>query len=778
MKVFIRMRVMSFFESAICLANARCVDSIQRIIYAAIVAAAATAPSTAVPTAPEKSSVLPTEQRIFIPIMDHWRHATGEQLGAEAIDFDDSTWTAVDLPHSYNAADGADAGGYYRGSAWYRKSIVVPEELNGKRIWLQFEGVSFTADVYIDGVRVGPQHRGGFSTFNFDVTSYLPAGSHMIAVKVDNSRALEKTMPPQAGDYTKAGGIYRDVYLVAVDPVHISLSERLGDTGTNIATPGVYWTTTKITRDSAVVSAKVKLHNQAATPRTVDVIASVTEGDRGAEQWQKVSICNLGAGVSEHTCDLSGTIKHPRLWNGRIDPYCYDAKVEIRDHDTGLLLDDLHQRLGIRFFVVDPQRGFVLNGTPYPLRGANAHQCELADGWARADARFERDIDLMLEMGATIVRTSHYPPNQAFFDYADRKGLVVYTEVAINGTTSGGLVPSGSNFLNASRDQMRELVRQNYNHPSIFMWGLYNEINSSRSAMAVIRNLQSLTKEEERALGNLDPTVEPMRKTTAATWGGMDRLATITDTIGLNRYYGWYIATPVEEGLAHELDRMHQDRPTVPIGIAEYGGGANVQQHETFDPVVFATAPDDKRNNQWHSETRQAWIHEEWWKSLESRDFLCYCLVWQMFDSASDGRHEGSQPGINDKGLVTADRSIRKDAYYFYKANWNDPSRSWANKPTLHIADRRWTKRNRDQVQVRAYSNLRTPNLSLNGKYSGEMHSVGNNTYVLDVTLRKGQNVIEVSADDCGRQYKDKVLWNYRLDEVDTSATSYESTFR
>lgn len=763
-------------ELAMWLAGTTRDDSIRRFAQTAFLAVIVALLNATAPAAPNESYRLPDDPRCVIPIMDSWRHSTGESVGAEAIDFDDHSWIAVNLPHSYNATDGADGGGYYRGTAWYRKSIVVPRELDGKRIWLQFEGVSFAADVYIDGVHVGPQHRGGFSTFNYDVTSHLSPGSHLVAVKVDNSRALEREMPPQAGDYTKAGGIYRDVHLIAVDPVHVALQEYLADTDHGIASPGVYWTTTDVSRDSAIVSVKVKLDNQSATPRTIDVIASVTGGDPAAVNWRQTSVCTLGAGELEHICDQSGTIDRPRVWNGRIDPFCYDADVEIRDHESGELLDAVHQRLGIRSFVVDPKRGFVLNGKPYPLRGANAHQDELAKSWARSDADLKRDIDLMLEMGATVVRTSHYPANQAFYDFADETGLVVYTEVAINSTTSGGKVPAGTEFLNAARDQMRELIRQNYNHPSIAMWGLYNEIGSGRAATALIANLQSLTKEEERTLGSLDSTAEPMRRTTGATWGKFDRLASITDTVGFNRYFGWYIAKPVEESLAGELDELHRERPAALLGIAEYGGGGNIKQHEQRDPARFAVAPDDTANQQWHSETRQSWIHEEWWKALKSRDYLCYRLVWQMFDSACDGRNEGSQPGINDKGLVTADRSTKKDAFYFYKANWNDITRQWANEPTINIADRRWTERTTDLVEVRTYTNLENPSISLNGKPLGNMSSLGTNTYVIEVTLAQGDNVIKVIASHDGRKHSDRVVWSYRPNVADASAPIKKTT--
>lgn len=707
--------------------------------------------------------------RFTVELMTDWKHIRRDQSDAEQIDFDDREWSVVNLPHSFNASDGADGGGHYRGIAWYRKSIDIPSSLSAKQIWIQFEGVSFTADVYVDGVLVGPQHQGGFSTFNYDVTSHLTPGRHIIAIRVDNSRRLEKRMPPPAGDYTKAGGIYRDVRLIAVNAVHVALNETVAELNAGVATPGVYWTATSLSTETVKVLAKTSLDNQSDEPRIVEINALLID-HQGRVCMKQVATCNLPPRASGVVVDLDGSLMNPRLWNGRIDPYLYRAVIELRDHENGQLLDEVHQRLGLRSFSFDPQRGFILNGQPYPLNGVNAHQDERGKGWARSDKTIRRDIDFILEMGATVVRTSHYPANQAFYDYADETGLIVYTEIALNGTTSGGKVPNTEEFLHASRDQMRELIRQNYNHPSIAMWGLYNEIDSRPSTLRVVSDLQGLAKEEERYLGNLTADEEPTRRTTAATWSGFDRLGSITDTIGLNRYYGWYKALPVEVGLTNDLDALREKHPHACVGIAEYGGGSSVHQHEPWDPARFLEAPNDK-NALWHSETRQAWIHEQWWKSLQPREYLCYRLIWQMFDSAADGRNEGDRPGINDKGLVTDDRKVKKDAYYFYKANWNDTNRAWGNLPTLHIVDRRWTQRPSNLVQVRAYTNLGVPTLTLNGSLLGEMMPVGTNAYVMDLTLREGDNVVEAAANHGGHQLRDRVTWSYLPKSVDSSVT-------
>jgi beta-galactosidase len=719
--------------------------------------------STARPAAAEVYNA-PQNPRLVIPLLAHWRHVTGNPDGAQAADFDDSAWSQVDLPHSYNAADGADGHGYYRGPAWYRTTVTVPAEFAGKELFLQLDGASFVTDVYIDGEQAGPPHRGGFSQFIYDVTPKLSPGPHSIAVKVDNSVELEHQMPPQGGDYTKSGGIYRGVRLIAVDPTHVALSEYLEDTKHAIASPGVYWSAGNASPASADVTVKIKLDNQSPSARSVDVASTLVDAT-GAICWQKLSTIALAAGQLESKLIQSGAIDKPHLWNGRIDPYLYDAYVEVRDHETKSLVDAAHTRFGIRSFAIDPDRGFILNGEPYDLRGASAHQDELGKSWARSDADFHNDIDLMLEMGATVVRTSHYPTNPAFYDYADQTGLIVYTEIPINGTTAGGKVPEGPEFLDAARDQMRELVRQHYNHPSIVVWGLYNEMGGHPAVLAAILNLQALTKEEERSLGNLTDSQEPLRKTTAASWtGAYNALEAITDTVGFNKYYGWYNQSPVSVGLARDIDPIHEAHPEVRIGMTEYGAGANVNQHEVIDVQSMAAKKENPSRSQWHPEDWQTWNHEQWWPALASRQYLWCKLIWQMFDSASDGRNEGDQPGINDKGLVTADRMIKKDAFFFYKANWNDTDRAWANECTLHIVDSRWKERTSNSVEVKVYSNLGAPTLTLNGALLGEMASQGYAAYTMNVVLSNGDNHLEAAAAHNGKRFEDSVVWICRPD--------------
>jgi beta-galactosidase len=397
----------------------------------------------------------------------------------------------------------------------------------------------------------------------------------------------------------------------------------------------------------------------------------------------------------------------------------------------------------------------------------------LGEGGGRPQDDLRRDIDLMLEMGATIVRTSHYPRNQAFYDYADRMGLVVYTEVPINGTTSKGTIPPGEDFRNSARDQMRELIRENYNHPSIVVWGLFNEISRNPDTLDLVEDLQILTTEEERLLGNLKTEERPMRRTTAASWNrSYGSLESIVETIGFNRYYGWYERTTAAEGMTREIDPIHAAHPKVPIAISEFGAGANVLQHGEVSLTESESVRENPTHTQWHPENWQTTVHQQWWPTLVARDYLWCKLIWQMFDSASDGRHEGAQKGINDKGLMTSDRSIKKDTYFYYKANWNVPSRKWANEPTLYIAERRWTTRAKSAVKVTVFSNIGAPSLLLNGKKLGEMTSDGFATYTMYIELEIGENTVDVSSTQGERSMSDKVIWIYHPDPAATSSKS------
>lgn len=729
---------------------------------------------------------VPLDPRIELDVTDDWRFQYNASGSPQSVAYNDSSWATVDLPHTWNGVNGQDGGSFYnRGNGWYRKTLTAGEiaSLAGKTIYLQFEGASIVTDLYVDGVQVDfnpvtseDSHVGGFATFNFDLTSLLSQGSsHLLAVRTSNNN-FESISPPQAGDFTKYGGIYRDVSLVGVDPTHIALRERattpldwnedgiLEVTNTPIATPGFYFEATAVGASSADVQVVTRLDNLAGAPRDV-LVRSVLVDDQGVIVSEESDSQTLAANATSVEVVQASMVANPRLWNGRIDPYLYDLYIEVIDVGTNQVIDLMHDRVGIRTFEINAYNpsnpgasGFQLNGEDYNLHGMNYHQDARDVGWAKSDAQTLADVQQMLELGVTYVRTAHYQHSQYFYDLADEYGIILWTETAINGT--GGNIPDNVTFFHNSADQLHELIRQNYNHASIIVWGMHNEVSSSNATnQRFMRQMNPLARAE-------DPTRLTTSNSTNNTVNDYDRLG---DSVAMSRYSGWYGGSPAD--LATWADQNSIKNSNFPVGIGEYGGGASLYHHTSN----VADLMSDPNNKQWHPENYQAWIHEQLWPIIAARPWLWGTTAWLMYDFGSDGRNEGAQPGINDKGIATLDREV-KDAYLFYKANWNDPSRSWNNEKVLEIADSRWVDRHDSQVTVKVYSNLGAPTLSLNGVSLGAMspYSISGapipNTYSMVLNLAAAANDITVSSEYDDVRYEDSVNWRYHAPILDGTA--------
>jgi beta-galactosidase len=430
------------------------------------------------------------------------------------------------------------------------------------------------------------------------------------------------------------------------------------------------------------------------------------------------------------------SVDHPHLWNGRKDPYLYRVRVSVADA-TGVV-DRVVQPLGIRFFAVDPDKGFLLNGQSYPLHGVNRHQDRLDMGWAITSREQEEDFNLIMEMGCNAIRLAHYQHAQEFYDLCDRGGLVVWAEACLVNTVT----PTGA-FDDAARQQLRVLIKQSYNHPSICFWSLFNELRDKKEKNQSEDEGKLMLDHEIQLVGELNKLaheLDPTRLTTAATLARPDHpLNAITDVLGFNIYDGWYVKSP--DNWAADLDRLHSTLPERGLAISEYGAGASAFQHE-----VNPSHP--KTDGAWHPEEWQCVVHEAAYKAMSERPYLWGTFLWSMFDFASDGRHEGDHLGRNDKGLVTYDRKIKKDAFYFYKANWSD-------EPVVYITERRFTPRNFDHSPVKVYSNCDSVELKLNGTSLG---SASNTDHVFiwpDVTLVRGKNVIEADGIRDGQRHSD-----------------------
>lgn len=617
------------------------------------------------------------------------------------------TEVRVDLPHTWNAQDALSGKiDYKRGIGNYEKNLFICSEWKGKRLFIRFEGVNNIADVFVNRRHIG-EHRGGYGAFIFEITGKVEYGKeNSILVRVNNGEQLD--IMPLVGDFNFYGGIYRDVHLLITDETCIS--------PLNYASPGVRLIQDSVSHKYAKVRAVVDLSNGDSGNREVELNVRLLDGQRVVKEGtKKVNLSGNAAMQQEFTFEID----QPHLWNGRQDPFLYQAEVTLSRN--GQMVDRVTQPLGLRFYRIDPDKGFFLNGKHLPLQGVCRHQDRSEVGNALRPQHHEEDAALMLEMGVNAVRLAHYPQATYFYDLMDKNGIIVWAEIPFVGP--GGYNDKGFVDLPAFRangkEQLKELIRQHYNHPSICVWGLFNELTElGDNPVEYIKELNVLAHQED-----------PTRLTTSAS-NQMGDLNFITDAIAWNRYDGWYGGTPAD--LGKWLDRMHKDHPEICIAISEYGAGASIYHQQ--DSLV-KTVP----TSWWHPENWQTYYHIENWKTISSRPYVWGSFVWNMFDFGAAHRTEGDRPGINDKGLVTFDRKVRKDAFYFYKANWN------GEEPMLYLTGKRNTARTQRLQTIIAFTNQSGAELFVNGKSYGKATP---DSYAIlewkNVELQPGENEIKV----------------------------------
>ncbi len=617
------------------------------------------------------------------------------------------TEVRVDLPHTWNAQDALSGKiDYKRGIGNYEKNLFIRPEWKGKRLFIRFEGVNNIADVFINRRHIG-EHRGGYGAFIFEITGKVEYGKeNSILVRVNNGEQLD--IMPLVGDFNFYGGIYRDVHLLITDETCISPLDY--------ASPGVRLIQDSVSHRYAKVRAIVDLSNGSSGNQEVELNVRLLDGQRVVKEGTK-NVNLFGNEVMQQ--ELTFEIDQPHLWNGRQDPFLYQAEVTL--FRNGQMVDRVTQPLGLRFYRIDPDKGFFLNGKHLPLQGVCRHQDRSEVGNALRPQHHEEDVALMLEMGVNAVRLAHYPQATYFYDLMDKNGIIVWAEIPFVGP--GGYNDKGFVDLPAFRangkEQLKELIRQHYNHPSICVWGLFNELTElGDNPVEYIKELNVLAHQEDTT-----------RPTTSAS-NQMGDLNFITDAIAWNRYDGWYGGTPAD--LGKWLDRMHKDHPEICIAISEYGAGASIYHQQ--DSLV-KTVP----TSWWHPENWQTYYHIENWKTISSRPYVWGSFVWNMFDFGAAHRTEGDRPGINDKGLVTFDRKVRKDAFYFYKANWN------REEPMLYLTGKRNTVRTQHLQTITAFTNLSGAELFVNGKSYGK--AIPDSYAILEwknVELEPGENEIKV----------------------------------
>lgn len=679
-----------------------------------------------------------------INLNEGWTHHHGDvQADYKTVDFDDSTWQTVNIPHTWNVEDGEDGGdSYMRTTGWYRKRLTLPAEYEGKSVWLEFQGAANVTTLFVNG-KIVDKHKGGYSTFRFDISENLIYGQeNLIVVSVSNVH--DSTVAPLSGDFTLFGGIYRNVNLIVCESVHLDMD--------NYGTGGFFVTQSEVSSAAAKLSVAATLVNEGATSREVQVRTTLRQpngftmtayekeffgdltlrfdpssmGD-GTVEWTETSTVHLPAsGSYEYTIDT--VLQNPRLWNGLNDPFRYVCTIEVLDAE-GRVIDDVESYVGLRTFSVDKATGFYLNGESYPLHGVCKHQDRKGMGNAITASEMAEDMALIYEIGANAVRLSHYPHAPYVYELCDKYGIVVYTEIPfVNGYGGSGSYFNQSStlrsFIKNIREQLTELTLQVYNRPSVAVIGLENEAQTADHSIMV-----PLLHE----LNDLVHSLDPSKYTAQATFTAAGELLA-ADLLCWNSYTtptrlkklmderyalmtGQSVADISDRYEGRIIDKYLQagyydgmlDRP---LGLSEYGAGGSIYQH-TDSPE---TAP---VRNEFQSEEYHAYCHENWAAQIKQMDYCWGTFVWNMFDFASDRRNEATEPGVNTKGLVTRDRQTRKDAFYIYKAHWS-------NESVLYINGVNNATRSTTPPYFKIYSNCTEVELFVDGRSLGKLNGSAN----------------------------------------------------
>lgn len=651
--------------------------------------------------------------RTFILLDKGWGYRPVSDTGLK------SSMKQVTVPHTWNANYIPGTRSYNREMMVYRRDLEITPDMKDKRLFLYFEGVNSSATVLVNNKSVG-SHKGGYTAFCMEVTDYAKQGINKLEVWVTN--AYNPEILPISGDFNIYGGIHR--------PCHLLVTEQDCISPLFYASPGVFIHQDKVSEKLAQITVETML-SLSGKKQGLKVRTTI-EDAKG-----NIISQNIEQNVTNENVKQPFVIDHPVLWNAKQNPHLYKVIVELLD--DGKVIDRVEQRTGLRYFSVDADKGFFLNGKYLDLYGFCLHEEVEGKGSALSAEDHERDMELVKESGATSLRLVHYPHSESIYHLSDENGIVLWTEIPMVGP--GGYDFCG--FINTdglkehARQVLKELVYQKYNHPSICFWGIFNEIRTNYdNAEPFARELHELYKE-----------IDPSRLTTLASCDDPKFYQNCSDLMAWNKYIGWYGSRNAPETAGNFFDKAKAASNGKPVAISEYGGGANVEHH-------FSMKENDvKPSGQFHPEEGQTYIHEGNWSAFAQRPYMWAKYIWVFADFQSSIRNEGGKPGINDKGLVTYDRKIKKDAFYFYKA-------SWSTEPMIYITSRRFTERPEANVQVKVYSNLRENTLYVNGKKIGKQKSDSLHRVVWqNVTLSKGENRIRVEGKSKAGVIEDTCVW-------------------
>lgn len=740
----------------------------------ALAGIASVATGTATAAAPRDPAPIVSEgttPRTRTVLAEGWQFNFVGDAGPEAHTPKPENWKPVSVPHTWNRVgyylsdpqthvNSAESVNKTQGVGWYHLSFTPAADGAGKRAFLEFDAASRSAEVWLNGVRLG-EHRNPFGRFRLDATDAIRFGQpNALYVKVDNTQPRlgnsTADVLPMTGDFFVRGGLYRPVSLVLANPVHVDLLDSGG--------PGIYAATRSADAASATIDLVTRLKNDSGTAQTVTMdVQLLDDTGKAVATWR-----HSGPVATDAATEIKGvlTVPNPRLWNGTADPYLHTLRVELRSPD-GALLDTLDQRFGIRTMRLDPNEGFILNGKRVPLVGVGIHQDNEATDWAMTEQDVAETIDIVRDMGANTIRLAHYQHGQPIHDLADRYGLVLWDEIGLvtAWTNAKDQVETPEGIRANARLQLQDLIKQNYNHASVAVWGIANEVDFGPGRPdflgrppEVIADPLPLLKDLYGQAKAADP-LRPVVLAQCCEERGMRDVPSVADTVdaaGANRYYGWYYGKPHE--LAAHLDALRAKRPNQPLSISEIGAGGAPNMHSD-NPLG---GPIDSAGRV-QPEAFFSWYHEQSWKVLKDRRDLWGVWLWNGFDFGTTVRREGDAQDINTKGVVSYDRKIRKDAFYFYRANWS-------NKPTVHITGRRYIDRAYPVTDVRVYSNATATSLHVNGRALPQLTDCPDRICVWrDVRLKSGTNRIEARGTFASGPITDRVEWTL----ADSAARSF-----
>lgn len=697
------------------------------------------------------TTLLLQAQRTVESINDGWRFYKADIAGAPAEDLDDSGWLPVNLPHSWNSKDAYERKDYYRGAAWYRKILFFPQSYSGKNIYLRFDGALLSAAVYINGKLI-TNHQGGYTAFQVDATPYLQSGKqNTIAVKVDNS---PQEIAPLSGDFTLFGGIYRDVWLITTNTVHFDMS--------NLASKGVFIQTPSVSESQAATVVTGAIQNEEDSKKKVKITNTIIS-PAGTIVSYKTEILNLAAKQKINFTIKNPVINNPLLWSPET-PHLYTCKTTLTDAISGKVLDELDNKTGYRWYRFDGATGFHLNGKPYKLSGVCRHQDQIGFGNALSAAQHKRDMQLIKSSGANFLRIAHYPQSDIILEECDRLGILAWEEIPVV-----DMISIAPEFTATTESQLREMIRQHYNHPSVIIWGYMNEVMLG-TLRKIPENQHKIffeaTAQMARRLNKIVKEEDPYRFTATAQHENVPAydsigLSPIPDVLGWNLYQGWYGADVNDFGKF--MDSQHRQHPNRVHIISEYGAGSDKRIH-SLKPHCFD-----------FSIEYAEYYHEAMLPMIMSRDYIAGSALWNMIDFGSANREE-SMPHINNKGITYADRTP-KDIFYYYKSYFN-------KEPMLHIASGDWNNRAGLQLKpgdttvtqpLKVYANLAEVTLFLNGRSLG-VKKMRNNNAVWDIPFLRGMNRLEAIGEKNGVLYKDasQIQFSFQPDDVKRIDDAFE----